>query len=97
MLLVLEESILLLFLLLMALVLTVMWLAQPALEDFTFNVRSVTLLLMLWLMEMNAEECAQQEHIGEHWIILVSPVWLPVLIALGLELMTVTVALMGFI
>jgi hypothetical protein len=48
-------------------------------------------------MEMNVEECVLQITIGEHQIILVSPVLLPVITALGLELMTVTIALMGFI
>jgi hypothetical protein len=42
-------------------------------------------------MEMSAEEYAVQEHIGGHQIILVSPVLPLVLIALDLELMTVTV------
>jgi hypothetical protein len=46
-LLVLEESILMLFLLLMALVLTVIMLAQPALEELILNARSVTLQFLL--------------------------------------------------
>jgi hypothetical protein len=87
-----QESILMLFLLLMAPVLTVILLAQPALEDFTLNARFVTLLLLFWLMQMSAGECAVELTIGEHQIILVSPVWLPVLIALELDLMTVTAA-----
>jgi hypothetical protein len=93
-LLVLQENILLLFLLLMAHVLTVMQLAQPALEGFILSARSVTLQLLLWLMEMNAEECAVELTIGEHQIILVSPVLLLVLTALGLELMIAIAALM---
>jgi hypothetical protein len=56
---VLQESILLLFLLLMAYVITVMQPAQPALEELILSAQSVTLLLLYWLMEMNAEECAQ--------------------------------------
>ena len=43
----------------MALVIIVMQLAQPAQEELILNARSVTLLLLLWLMEMSAEECAQ--------------------------------------
>ena len=72
-------------------------LVQPALEDFILNARSVTLLLLLWLMEMSAEEYVVQDSSGNHQIILVSPVWLPVLTALELELITVTAALMDFI
>jgi hypothetical protein len=90
-------SILLLFLLLTALVLTVILLAQPALEEFILSARSVALLLLFWLMEMSAEECALELTIGDHQIILVNPVCLLVLTALKLELMTVTVALMDFI
>jgi hypothetical protein len=52
---------------------------------------------MLWLMEMSAEECVLELTIGGHQIIFVSLVLPPVLTALGLELMTVTVALMDFI
>jgi hypothetical protein len=48
-------------------------------------------------MEMNAEEYALELTIGDHQIILVNHVWLLVLTALGLELMTATAALMGFI
>jgi hypothetical protein len=81
---------LMLFLLLMAHVLTVILLAQPAQEELIHLVLLVTLLLLLWLMEMSAEEYAVKLTIGEHQIILVSPVWLLVLTALGLELMTVT-------
>jgi hypothetical protein len=46
---------------------------------------------------MSVEEFVLELTIGEHQIILVSPVLPPVLIALGLELMTVTAALMDFI
>jgi hypothetical protein len=81
-----------LFLLLTALVIIVMQLAQPALEDFILSARSVIHQLLLWLMEMSAEECALELTIGGHQIILVSPAWLHVLAVLGLELMTVTVA-----
>jgi hypothetical protein len=88
---------LMLFLLLMAHAIIVMQLAQPALEDFTLNVRSVMALLLLWLMEMSAEEYVVQEHIGEHQIIHANPVLVLVLTALGLELMTVTAALMDSI
>jgi hypothetical protein len=95
-LLVLQESILLLSLLLMAHVITVMQLAQPALEDFTLNAQFVTLLLLLY-QEQNAEECVVRDNIGDLLITHASPVWLLVLIALGLELMTVTAALMDFI
>jgi hypothetical protein len=49
-LLVLQESMLMLFLLLMALVLTVTQLVQPALEELIVNARSVALQLLLWLM-----------------------------------------------
>jgi hypothetical protein len=38
-------------------------------------------------MEMSAEEFAQLDNIGKLLIILVNPVLLPVLIALGLDLM----------
>jgi hypothetical protein len=47
-------------------------------------------------VEQNAGRIVEQEHTGKLWIIVVNPVWLPVLIALGLELMTVIVALMDF-
>ena len=97
MLIVLEGNILMLLLLLMELVIIVMPLAQPAQEGLILSARSVTLLLLLWLMEMSAEEYAVQLTIGDHQIIVVSPVLPPVLIALGLELMTVTVAVMDFI
>jgi hypothetical protein len=50
---------LMLSLLLMALVIIVILLAQPALEGLIVNARSVMAQLMLWLMEMSAEECAQ--------------------------------------
>jgi hypothetical protein len=63
-----------LFLLLMALALTVILLAQPALEDFILSARFATLLLMLWLMEMSAEEYVLELTTGGHQIILVSPV-----------------------
>jgi hypothetical protein len=72
--LVLQESILMLFLLLMALVIIVILPAQPALEGLMLNAQFVTLLLLLWLMEMSAEEYVVQEHIGNHQIILASPV-----------------------
>jgi hypothetical protein len=88
---------LMLFLLLMALVIIVMQPAQPALEEPMLNAQFVTLLLMLWLMEMSAEECALELTIGKHQIILVSPVMQVVQAALGLELMIVIVALMDFI
>ena len=48
-------------------------------------------------MEMNAEECVLELITGEHQIIHASPVLALVLTALGLELMTVTAALMDFI
>jgi hypothetical protein len=96
-LLVLQESMLMLFLLLTALVIIVMQLAQPALEGLTLNAWFVMAQLLLWLMEMNAEECALELTTGGHQIIHASPVWLPVLTALGLELMTVTAVLVGFI
>jgi hypothetical protein len=57
------------------------------------NAHSAILRLLLWLMEMSAEEFAVQDSFGEHQITVVSPVWLPVLIALGLELMIVAVVL----
>jgi hypothetical protein len=66
----LQGNTLLLFLLLMALVLTVILLAQSALEELILNARSVTLLFLLWLMEMSAEECAQQDSFGNHQIIV---------------------------
>jgi hypothetical protein len=90
-LLVLQESTLLLFLLLMALALTVTLLAQPALEHFIANALFVTLLPLLWLMEMSAEECVLELITGNFQIILVSPVLPLVLIVLELELMIVTV------
>jgi hypothetical protein len=96
-LLVLEESMLMLFKLLMEHVIIVTLLAQPALEDFILNALFVTLQLLLWLVEMNAEEFALELTIGEHQIILVSPVWLLVLIVSELELMNAIVALMDFI
>jgi hypothetical protein len=46
---------------------------------------------------MSAEECALVLTTGGHQIIHVSPVLPPVLTALGLELMIVTVVLMDFI
>jgi hypothetical protein len=95
-LLVLQESMLMLFLLLTAFVIIVMWLAQPALEGFILNAQFVA-LLFLFYQEQNAGEYAMGLIIGDHQIILVSPVWLIVLTALELELMTVIVALMGFI
>jgi hypothetical protein len=52
---------------------------------------------LLWLMEMSAEECALELTIGEHQIMLVSPVMQVVQAALGLELIIVIVALMDFI
>jgi hypothetical protein len=52
---------------------------------------------MLWLMEMNVEECALELLTGEHQIILANPVLPLVSIALELELMTVTAASMDFI
>jgi hypothetical protein len=90
-LLVLEESMLMLFLLLMAHVLTVILLAQPALEDFTLNAQSAMALLLLWLMQMNVEECVLELTIGDHQTIHVSHVLPLVLIASGLELMIVAV------
>jgi hypothetical protein len=66
----------------MALVIIVMQLAQSAVEGLILSVQSVMALLMLWLMEMNAEEYAVQEHIGEHQIIHANPVLPPVLTAL---------------
>jgi hypothetical protein len=88
----LQESMLMLFLLLMALVIIVMQLAQPALEGLMLNARSVMALLLLWLMEMSVEECALELTFGDHQTILVSPVLPPALTALGLELMIVAVA-----
>jgi hypothetical protein len=72
-------------------------LVPPAQEGLILNAQSVTLLLLLWLMEMSAEEFAQQDNIGSLLIIRVSSVLPPVLIALGLELMIATLALMDFI
>jgi hypothetical protein len=71
-LLVLQESMLILYLFLMALVIIVMQLAQPALGELILNARSVILLLLHWLMEMSAEDYVVQEHIGEHQIIVVN-------------------------
>jgi hypothetical protein len=51
-----------------------------------------TLQLMVWSMEMSAEEFVVQDSSGEHQIILVSPVCHLVLTVLELEQMTVTVA-----
>jgi hypothetical protein len=90
----LEQSILLLFLLLTALVMIVILLAQPALEELILNALPVTLLLMLWLMEMNAEECALELTIGDHQIIIVSHVWLLVLCVFRVDQMVVAAALM---
>jgi hypothetical protein len=57
-LLVLKEDSLLLFLLLMALVLAVMWLAQPALQRTTLNASCANLAL-LWLTGMSAGGTAE--------------------------------------
>jgi hypothetical protein len=52
-----------------------------------------TLQLMVWSMEMSAEEfVVHQDSFGGHQIIVVKPVLLLVLTVLELEQMTVTVA-----
>jgi hypothetical protein len=73
-----EESMLILSLLLMALVIIVMWLAQPALEELILSARSVMVLFLLWIMEQNAEECVYLVSSGEHQTIAVRLVQLPV-------------------
>jgi hypothetical protein len=90
---VIQGNILLLFLLLMALVVIVMWLAQPALEEIMLSARPVMALFMLWSMQMNVEEFVVQEITGNPMIIHVSPVWLPVSTVLEMERMIVPVAL----
>jgi hypothetical protein len=69
-LLVLQGNTILLFLLLTAHVVIVILLAQPALEELILNARSVMAQLMLWLMEMSAEEYVVELLIGEHRIIV---------------------------
>jgi hypothetical protein len=84
-------NILLLFLLLTAFVLTVMWLVLPALEGFILNAQSVMVQLLPYgQARQNVEGYAQLDNIGSHQIIHANPVFLLVSIVLELELIIVT-------
>jgi hypothetical protein len=67
-----------------------------ALEHFILSVQSAIPQLLLWLMEMNAEEHAQLDNIGDPQIIHANPACLLVLTVSELELMIATLVLMDF-
>jgi hypothetical protein len=70
----------------------VIQLVPLALEELILNAQFVTLQLLLWPMEMNAEEFAQQDSFGDQQIIHANYACPLVLIVLGLELMIAIVA-----